>query len=694
VPPRLPPMRWIPVALAALPACAGPATKPAPAPARPDATGAPDTPWWRHPQRLLQTNLREIDATMDVDLYLREVKAIGASVVLFNVGGIVANYPTDLPFHHRNPHLTGDLAGTVLARLHAAGLRMIGRFDFSKVNEAIAARHPDWLYVGENGETVNYNGQVHTCFNGLYQQERLFDILGEALDRLPLDGIFFNMPGYQRSDYSGVYHGICQSEACRRRFKMETGLDLPKRHDPKDPVCRRYDRFCAETTDALYARIQAFVRARRPGLAILNYKAAGSDIVRAESNRPWIQWSYEDTEKAMRHRLEHPEQPLANAAVHFIHYPQRHAGVSSVVTARRLQQAMLQGQWLDFYCIGPLQRLEDRLSIGVVRDAFAFHARHEAFFRDLQPRADVGLVHSRTDGYRGLFDALSEHHVTFDLASIGPSDLSAFPALAVPDAGRLDAASCRKLDAYVEGGGRLLLDGGIPEGLKAAGVKPGRTPHARSPGSYVRIRPEDRRMLRQPGLAALDLVFLDGDFAEVEPTDNAQGLLRHIPPAMFGPPEKCYYTAVSDAPGLVVNRHGKGACAAFPWDVGGHYARQKHAGHALLILGALEGALGLPRTMEVDASPLVEARHMAHAGGRFEWVGLINLTGQKDPAGFFEPVPVRDIAIRLRPRRDVASVRLLKAGMDIPLSRMDDGRIGCTVPKLGTYEVVVFTYKS
>jgi hypothetical protein len=48
-----------------------------------------------------------------------------------------------------------------------------------------------------------------------------------------------------------------------------------------------------------------------------------------------------------------------------------------------------------------------------------------------------------------------------------------------------------------------------------------------------------------------------------------------IPQAMFGPPERCYYTTVSDIPALLVNRHGRGACAVFPWDVGAHYARQQ-----------------------------------------------------------------------------------------------------------------------
>lgn len=117
-----------------------------------------DLGWWMTPHRMVQTNLREIDATMDTDQYVREVKEFGANIVLFNVGGIVANYPTELKYHWRNTHMDGDLVGTVLPKLHAAGIKMCGRFDFSKINEAYAAQNPGWLCVSEKGENVNYNG--------------------------------------------------------------------------------------------------------------------------------------------------------------------------------------------------------------------------------------------------------------------------------------------------------------------------------------------------------------------------------------------------------------------------------------------------------------------------------------------------------------------------------------------------------
>jgi hypothetical protein len=124
--------------------------------------GRYDATWWnRTPIRLIQTNLREIDALMNVDDFVKSIEAASANVVLLNVGGIVANYPTKLPFHYKNPFMKGDLVGDLLKRLHAKGIKVIGRFDVSKINEALAAKRPDWLYVSTSGKNVNYNGRAY-----------------------------------------------------------------------------------------------------------------------------------------------------------------------------------------------------------------------------------------------------------------------------------------------------------------------------------------------------------------------------------------------------------------------------------------------------------------------------------------------------------------------------------------------------
>ena len=104
--------------------------------------GRYDTTWWnRAPIRLIQTNLREIDALMDEDAFVKSIEDASANVVLINVGGIVANYPTKLPYHYRNPFMKGDLTGSLLKKLHAKGIKVLGRFDVSKINETLAAKN-------------------------------------------------------------------------------------------------------------------------------------------------------------------------------------------------------------------------------------------------------------------------------------------------------------------------------------------------------------------------------------------------------------------------------------------------------------------------------------------------------------------------------------------------------------------------
>ncbi len=649
--------------------------------------------WWLQPQRMLQTNLREIDATMDIDRYVREVKDFGANVVLFNVGGIVANYPTELRYHYRNPHLQGDLVGTVLKRLHAEGIRVIGRFDFSKINEKFAAERPEWLYVSEKGTSVNYNGQVHTCVSGGYQQEYMFEILGEAIDRYPLDGVFFNMIGYQRSDYSGSYHGVCQCRSCRDKFREFAGLELPKSADDSSPTYRKYLEFTRTMSDRQFHRVNAFLKAERPDLAICTYTTAGVDIIRKESNTPLGDGTYADTDKAKATLLTAGARQLANCAVHFIDIPYRHAAVSPWLTQRRIWQLWVNGAWLDFYCVGPLQRQEDRNGLDLVQTLYRFHAANERWLTHTEPAGEVAVVRRGGAEYDGLLQVLCENQVAFELSTLDAAQLKAYPLAIVPDAGGLSGNDCAALDAYVAGGGRLLLTGKIPAALECMKNVTFRETRPAEKGAYVRIRPEDRTRLGRPDLEPLDLVFLQGPFHIYEAGEKIESLLRLIPADMFGPPEKCYYRTVSDYPALLFHRHGRGAVACFPWDIGRHYERQCHQGHAGLVMGAIDSLLGLDRRLRVTTTPLVEVTHRAGQDGTFEWVALFNHSGQQGKA-LHAPIPIRNIEIDLKPQEDVKSIRLLRAGTTLPFSQRDRGRIAITIPQLDHYEIVLLEYSA
>jgi len=262
----------------------------------------------------------------------------------------------------------------------------------------------------------------------------------------------------------------------------------------------------------------------------------------------------------------------------------------------------------------------------------------------------------------------------------------------VPVSAPLSAASIRKLDYYVNAGGRLLLTGGpvTPE-LKSLGLSAAGETRAAEQGTYIRIRPEDKTSLQQPVLAKLDLVPLNGKLWTASLDAGVETLLRFIPPAMFGPPEKCYYTNVSDIPCLYTRPSDRGKVAWIPWRVGTEFEAFGHVGHAALVLGALDELLKLPRRVRVDGPALVEMNHRADRAGKFEWVSLYNHSGQLDKV-IGAPVPIRDVTLEITPASPVKRARLLKSGESLPVKIDPKRNVTCTVPVLNAYDVVLFEY--
>ena len=108
-----------------------------------------------------------------------------ANVFLCNMGGIVAQYPTDVEFHYPSKFLPPgrDLFGEVLKEAHARKIRVIGRFDLSKTEKPVYDAHPEWFFVRTNGQPHVFNGLYSACINGAYYREHGIKILTEALER-------------------------------------------------------------------------------------------------------------------------------------------------------------------------------------------------------------------------------------------------------------------------------------------------------------------------------------------------------------------------------------------------------------------------------------------------------------------------------------------------------------------------------
>ncbi|MEJ7769755.1 MAG: alpha-amylase family protein, partial [Chitinophagaceae bacterium] len=644
--------------------------------------GRYDTTWWnRTPIRLIQTNLREIDAQMNVDDFVKSIEDASANVVLVNVGGIVANYPTKLPYHYLNPFMKGDLVKDLLTRLHKKGIKVIGRFDISKLNESLALKKPEWLYVGTDGKHVNFNGQVHTCINGGYQQQYSFDILKETIANYELDGIFFNMPGYTTSDYAGAYHGICQCANCKKRFHHSTGLALPVKEDMSDPAFRKYNAFRKTTSEELFTKMGAYIKQQNPRLIISTYTDIGVDMTRSESSSwltPDYEWNYFSTDHVKSVLGSYKDRAPSNLLQYFLAIGYRHIATSPNISRIWVLENMLNGAALDVYVIGTLVNQEDRRFIPIMNDIYRFHKSNEKLFTNIQSVSNVALIRGSKEEYRGLIKLLSEEHVMFDIiepSAAGstrlPKKLEEYDALILGDLAEMDDAFVTLIDNYVKNGGNIISTGftstkdgmGSPVNklrLESLGVMPDYETFKQAKSTYLKVSGNDKSALGKKEYEDFDLVMMYADMLKCKTRGNAKGYLQLLPATKFGPPEKAYYleNEITEFPGMVFNEFGKGKSVFIPWQIGSQYHFKGHYAHKALFMSALKNLLLVKQLVVTDASPLLEMTYLKNRTDAFEWIGLLNHSGQIG-ASLLAPISIHNTTIRFKPSKPVKQVKLL-----------------------------------
>jgi len=673
-----------------------------------------DSTWWnRAPYRLVQTNLREIDATMDVNAYVKSMVDANVNIVLLNVGGIVANYPTKLPFQFRNTYMKGDLVGDLIKGLHSKGIKVIGRFDFSKINETLAAKKPEWLYVSTAGKNVNYNSQVHTCPNGGYQQQYSLDILTEAISTYPLDGVFFNMIGYTTSDYSGNFYGICQCENCKRKFHDSTGHQLPVKVDMNDPVFREYNVFRKTTSEKLFKEIRDHIKDLKPAMMINTYSDAGVDMIASESGADLTdeyEWNYSATDNVKRVLGSYKDRSPGNLLIYFQAIGYRHVGTSPNLAKVWMLENMLHGAPLGFVVVGTLVNYEDRIFIPTLNELYGFHKKNEKLFTNLQSVNKIALIRGSRDEYEGIIKLLSEEHIMYDIiepAVIGsnrlPRNLQDYEALILGDVSNMDDALIANLDEYVRNGGKILSTGftstkdlaGKPMNsirLQSLGVNAAYENFKMAKSTYLKISDNDKASLGKKQFSDFSIMMMYSDFMKCKVKDNAVGYMRFMPETRFGPPEKSYYTQenITDYPGLFSNVYGKGKTVFIPWGLGSQYHMKGHYMHRTLFVAALQNLLGIEWDLETNASPLIEMTHLANRKGAFEWIGMINHSGQIG-GSLREPIPVFNTKIRFRPVKPIKELRIMRSGKSLGFKQVN-GWVECSLPQLDDFEMLLCLY--
>ena len=709
-----------------------------------------DRPWWAAGVRMHHPNMRDLDVRgMDFGRFVEEAVSLHANAVVISAAGIVAFYPSEIHGHYVSELLEGrDFVGEVTRRAHEAGLRVVARVDFAGAREPIHEAHADWVARTAGGDTLRRRGVAGlyaTCPNSPYRQEGFaIPVVEELLSRYPLDGFHVN---------GGGWPGHCFCGYCRESFRTATGAELPRSKEADRRLWARYlewrhacvaesFRVCKAAAQALRPDVfwmgelglrwsgsfdmPAMAGACTPLLVTTGNVVAARSAVRSEAG---LAARYCRT-------VDPGVQPLVNLKV----FVQSGGWPRSMVPPAEYRlwtwQALANGAGLKTPVFGTLQQ-EDRRNLPAIADAFRMQERFPEVYRDAHPVGEVALVwpgrtfdhwsgptaaegtaESAAAAFDGMFAALLEAHVPFDVladAHLTPERLARYRAVVLPSAACLGDETVAALVEYVRGGGGLLLTGwtgwcgahGEPRDIPAlaalGGVSRADGEPLSAPGLY--LAPADAPSPHGAGgaggaggegvLAGLEevgLFTIDGPVPPLVATGDTRAAMRLVRHRSVLPVEAIDDPVPAGCDGLLLRRHGAGRVATVAPAIDALYLRWGMADHRRLIANLVRwcGAAGPASradgtwALETSAPDTVEVT-LARSGAQ-RIVHFVNATGQQ-PLRQVVPVNAGITRVRLAAGERCTGARRLRAGESLPVDQ-DGEWVRFDAGTLDAYEVV------
>ncbi len=634
-----------------------------------------DRAWWKSNNlRVIQTNLPAYEAaTLNPDSLLKDLEACSANTLLINAGGIMAFYPTKLDFHYTNPYMKGNMLGDVIQRCHRRGIKVIVRFDFSRVHESIFKAHPDWCYTSPKGERIINTDMYVVSINAPYVQDRAFKIIEEVIDNYAIDGIFLNMPGYQvNNPYEGKYHGIDQNDYDKKRFaEYSKGLTLPTEENKADPVFQKYLAFKKFTVEDWSKRLHDLVKAKSDQVAICTYLDKYVDIIRHESQTNSLPyWPYSASDNVGNAVNSFPDHIISNSSIQQISFQSRYNAVEPEEVSIRLYENIANGSGLDISMMGDMRGYEDERNYDVIKKIYAHHKKYEPYFGKYSSVSKIAIVApgawpsgAPMQEYRGIQLMLKEAHIPFDIVEDAQIEhladkLNKYRLVILPDITYLSPASVQVLKDASRQGVHLIATNGTmfdnPEALQELfGAKIINKDHE---GSGFYLTPDNnalfKRFVKQKmlfwkfNLGLYDLSGTDKQFLPI----LSKG--RPGPPEIIGGHEPTGYFAMG------LKQHPRSKAVILPINLGRLYYLHGYEEHKNILLDVIDAVYPeVTQPLQTNAHERVEVILKEYVKNIPEnkdkkspdgmILHLVNLTGFSGNT-YFEPLPLSNLSFKIQ----------------------------------------------
>ncbi|MCF2488765.1 family 10 glycosylhydrolase [Dyadobacter sp. CY347] len=675
--------------------------------------------WWkRNNLRVIQMNLPSYEAaTINADSIVADLITYSANTLLINAGGIMAFYPTKLDFHYANPFMKENVLGDVIRKCHQNNIKVIVRFDFSRVHESIYKAHPEWCYISPKGERIINTDMYVVSINAPYVQEKAFKIIEEVIDMFPIDGIFLNMPGYQvNNPYEGKYHGIDQNDFDKKAFATySNGKVLPTEENKADTLYQKYLEFKKHTVENWSEKLHKLVKSKNEQIAICTYSDKFVDIIRHESQSmttlPY--WPYTASDNVSNAVNSFPEHIISNASIQQISFQSRYNAVEPQEVQIRLYENIANGSGLDLSMMGDMRGYEDERNYEVIRKVYAFHKKHEAYFGKYKSMAKIAVIAPGAwpsgepmQEYRGIQLMLREAHIPFDIIEDGQignlsEKVKSYKLIILPEITYLKPEAIKVLKEASKGGTNLIATNRTmfdsPETLQELfGAKIEKKDNDGA-GNY--LVPDNPNIFKSfPGQKMLFWKFNLGLY-DLSGTDEK--LLPVLSKGRPGPPEIIGGHEPTGYYALGIKNHEKSKALIFPINLGRIYYMHGYQEHRNLLLDAINYVLpeasqdiqtNAPQRVEVILKEFlknnVSNKEKTTSEGLI--LHLVNLTGFSGNT-YFEPLPVYNLKFKIKSEKKPARIFSLSSGKPIKFTH-DNAFINLEMSKLDGFDGVVMEY--
>lgn len=686
--------------------------------------------WYDRTMRWMQLILVESDpGQYDPQWWIDLFKRTNTDGLCISGGGLMAYYPTEIPFHHRSKWMKegDDPFGELVQGAQKMGMSVVVRTDSHSCLNDAAEAHPEWLNIDENGDPRRHwempETRWITCAFGPYNFDFMTRVHQEIFEMYQPDGLFCNR-------WQAEARGMCYCETCRKLFKDFSGQELPVEGSSPELIALYQEWETARLTE-LWHLWDGTIRKAKPTARY--YSNTGIDIDVAaglaptymcenQARRSGAPWNF--GHRGKQFRTIFGKKPIIGLGG--VTLSSRQSVAPEAEIRIWLLDAITNGlrPWiLKTSAVNP-----DKRWVPAVEKVYTWHYKNEKYMRNEKNLARVAMLfmeaeprnpvsrsrywnpyaNVNVEAANGMYQALVESRIPFEMAysrKLEPADIDGYKLLILADLGNMSDDVCEKLRQYVNRGGSILathqtslLSGGTEKsnfGLADLfGVDYAGSSESNGNNAYIRLEHDTNHPILK-GLEDTEWIVATGNRVNVRETASfSDPPLTRIPTFPTLPMEEIYpRMPQTDIPEVYARKiSDRSRVVYFPGDIAATFANGMATDLAAILRNAVEWAMNEKQPVTVSGPGILDITCWRQASSMT--VHMLNCTNSfMLRSAYREDIPVgaQRVSIRVPDDRTAREVKLLVAG-ETPDAERAGNVLTLTVPQITDHEVVAIDF--